>query len=195
MARRRAPDYDDKRDALMARAAEVFAAQGYERTSMNQLAEACGVSKALLYHYHPSKEALLFDIVHGHISDLVAAMEEAGEGATPDARLRALIAALLEAYRDSDAEHKLQLEALGALPEAKQEEIRALERRLVARMSEAVRAVHPDLPAAQAKPAVMSLFGMLNWFYMWFREDGPVTREAYAEMVGTIFLDGVRALR
>ncbi len=195
MARTRAKDYDEKRDALLARAAEIFAAQGYDRTSMSKVAEACGVSKALLYHYHPSKEALLFDIVHGHLRDLVEAVEAAPDVADPKARLLALIEALLDAYRDSDAEHKLQLEALGALPEDRQEEIRALERRLVSRMAEAVRAVNPALPDSRLKPAVMSLFGMLNWFYMWFREDGPISREDYARLAAAIFADGVRSVR
>jgi TetR/AcrR family transcriptional regulator len=195
LARRRAPDYDDKRDALMAQAARIFAAQGYERTSMSQLAAACGVSKALLYHYSPSKEALLHEIIHGHLAGLVEAVETVPRGGEPRDRLRALVGALLDAYRDSDAEHKLQLEALAALPEARQEEIRALERRLVAVVSEAVRETNPDLPAARLKPAAMSLFGMLNWFYMWFREGGQMTRDEYAGMVTTIFLDGARALR
>lgn len=179
----------------MAHAARIFAAQGYERTSMSQLAAACGVSKALLYHYSPSKEALLHEIIHGHLEDLVEAVEAVPRDGDPRTRLRALVGALLDAYRDSDAEHKLQLEALTALPEPRQEEIRALERRLVAIMSEAVREANPDLPAVRLKPAAMSLFGMLNWFYMWFREGGPMTREEYASMVTAIFLDGVRSLR
>lgn len=194
MARARAADYEEKRDAILARAARVFAEQGYERASMNRVAEACGVSKALLYHYHPSKESLLFDIIHGHLRKLVAVMEQAPDDPDPKARLLNLVAALLDAYRDADAEHKLQLEALGALPPERQEEIRALERRLVAIMAEAVRKLHPALPPEQLKPAVMSLFGMLNWFYLWFREGGPMSRRDYARMAATIFADGVRSL-
>ena len=57
MARSRALDYDDKRLAILKRSAQLFAEQGYERSSMAQLAASCGVSKALLYHYYDSKDA------------------------------------------------------------------------------------------------------------------------------------------
>ncbi|NBP52464.1 MAG: TetR/AcrR family transcriptional regulator, partial [Actinobacteria bacterium] len=57
MARPRAADYDDKRAAILRRAAELFAEKGYDRTSMTEIAAALGVSKALFYHYYPSKDA------------------------------------------------------------------------------------------------------------------------------------------
>ena len=51
MPRGRAAGYDDQREMILARAAELFARSGYPATSMNQVAEACGLSKAALYHY------------------------------------------------------------------------------------------------------------------------------------------------
>ncbi|MFX7764111.1 hypothetical protein ABTK05_20850, partial [Acinetobacter baumannii] len=45
---------------------------------------------------------------------------------------------------------------------------------------------------ALLKPVTMSLFGMLNWHYMWFRPDGPMTREAYADLVTRLILAGAR---
>ena len=51
MARGRAATYDDQRELILARAAELFARSGYAATSMNQVAEACGFSKPTLYHY------------------------------------------------------------------------------------------------------------------------------------------------
>lgn len=197
MARSRAKDHDEKREAILHRAAIVFARDGYDRASMAQLAAECGVSKALLYHYHASKEALLFDIIRSHLSELVETVEEAGEGAsTPEARLEMLVAALLEAYRDADAEHKVQLGALHILQEAEQAELKALERRLVSVFADAVRALDPavfaDTPLL--KPVTMSLFGMLNWVYMWFRDGGPVSRADYARIATRLLVGGVREL-
>ena len=57
MPRGRAPGYDDQREQILARAAELFAQQGYTATSMNEVAEACGVSKPSLYHYVRDKYA------------------------------------------------------------------------------------------------------------------------------------------
>ena len=197
MARTRAKDYDDKRDAMLHQAAVVFARYGYDRASMAQLAAECGVSKALLYHYYASKEALLFAIVESHLSDLVDAVNQADdERLAPAERLEALVAALLDAYRDADAEHRVQIEGLRLLPEAEQEELKALERKLVRTFAGAIRDVDPDTfeGTVLLKPVTMSLFGMLNWFYMWHREDGPLDRQAYARLATALLVGGVREL-
>lgn len=194
MARTRAADYDDKRGAILHGAARVFAAGGYHGASMSALAAECGVSKALLYHYWSSKEALLFDLIHGHIEGLAKALEAAPRPDDPRERLRALIHALVEAYRDADAAHKVQLNDLAALAPDKQAEVRMQERRLVMMMTEAVEAAAPELPRARLRPAVMALFGMVNWAWTWFRDDGPMTRAQYADMVTALFLDGAGGL-
>jgi TetR/AcrR family transcriptional regulator len=197
MARSRARDYDEKRLSLLRQAAAVFARDGYDRASMAGLAAECGVSKALFYHYYASKEALLFDIISTHLEELVEAVEAADDaGLDPEPRLERLVGALLEAYRDADAEHKLQVGTMQILPEAEQAQLKALERQLVARFAEAIRAVAPGAfdGTPLLKPVTMSLFGMLNWFYMWFREGGPVSRADYARMATRLLVGGVRDL-
>ena len=197
MARTRAKDYDDKRQAMLHQAASVFARDGYDRASMAGVAAECGVSKALLYHYYASKEALLFDIIKSHLEELIDAVDAADEASLPaEERLERLVAALLEAYRDADAEHKLQIGAMQLLPEADQARHKALERELVARFADAVRAVDPEAfeGTPLLKPVTMSLFGMLNWFYMWFRDGGPVSRREYAALATKLLVGGVRGL-
>ncbi len=197
MARTRAKDYDDKRQAMLHQAASVFARDGYDRASMAGVAAECGVSKALLYHYYASKEALLFDIVNSHLEELIDAVDAADEASLPaEKRLERLVAALLEAYRDADAEHKLQVGSMQLLPEADQARLKALERELVARFADAVRAVDPQAfeGTPLLKPVTMSLFGMLNWFYMWFRDGGPVSRRDYAELATKLLVGGIRGL-
>jgi TetR/AcrR family transcriptional regulator len=192
MARPRAADYDDKRAAILKRAAALFAGQGYDRTSMSEIAAALGVSKALFYHYYPSKDALLFDIIRAHLEELVSVTEAAADPSQPPRkRLRAIIAAILDCYRDADAEHKIQINHLSQLPEAQQADLKTLERRLVTVMADAVKALRPELDPALVKPVAMSIFGTLNWKYMWFRDGGPVSREDYADLVTQLFADGV----
>lgn len=197
MARTRAKDYDDKRDAILHGAASIFARDGYDRASMSQLAGELGVSKALLYHYYASKEALLYDIIAAHLQDLVETVEEADDpAAPPETRLERLVIALLEAYRDADNEHRVQLSGLKLLPEEQQDELKALERRLVLVFAEAVRQINPSAFEGRPllKPVTMSLFGMLNWFYMWFREGGSLSRDDYAKLATELLVNGVRAL-
>lgn len=194
MARPRAADYDDKRLAILKQAARLFANHGYDRTSMAEIAFSLGVSKALFYHYYRAKDDLLFDIIRSHLVDLVEATEAADDPAqTADARLDLVISAILDCYRDADAEHKIQINHLGQLPAHQQAELKGLERRLVDVMARVVRALNPELAPAAVKPMTMSIFGTLNWKYMWFRDGGTLTREAYAAMLTRMFAAGIRA--
>ncbi|QOZ27940.1 TetR/AcrR family transcriptional regulator [Bradyrhizobium sp. CCBAU 51753] len=192
MARTRAKDYDDKALSILHRSAELFAASGYVGTSMNTIADACGVSKALLYHYHPDKESILFDILSSHLQELVAAVEQANAApGEPVQRLRTIIGTLLELYRHADAEHQVQIASLKLLPKDKQEPLLASERVLVEIMSDALAAAVPAAKQKRVlKPLTMSVFGMLNWHYMWFREGGPLTRADYADFVVRLVLAG-----
>ncbi|MCR9134654.1 MAG: TetR/AcrR family transcriptional regulator [Alphaproteobacteria bacterium] len=197
MARTKANDYDEKRDAILLSAARLFAETGFDRASMSQLAETCGVSKALLYHYYSSKDALLFDVIGTHLNDLCARVEGADNRTLePEMRLQSLVAALLNAYRAADHQHQVQINAMKYLPADQQEELKNLERRLVAVFADAIHAVEPALGDQRGllKPITMSLFGMLNWHYMWFRSDGKIGRDDYAQIASRLVIDGARGV-
>lgn len=194
MARPRANNYDDKRRAILDRSAELFSEYGYDRASMNRIAEACGVSKANLYHYYKDKDELLFDVIRFHLEKLLEVVEAANNPAlAAHARLRDLVAALLEAYRDADSQHNVQISSMRFLAPERQAELKGMERELVALFSDAVAGVAPQLKGTTLlKPVTMSLFGMVNWHYLWFKSAGTVTRADYAELVTRLITDGTR---
>ena len=196
MGRPRSADYDGKRKAILDRSARLFAKQGYDRTSMAEVAAACRVSKALLYHYYVNKDELLFDILVSHLEGLVHAVNAVPTNLPPRRRLRALVGALLEAYRDADDQHKIQINELSKLTGAKRKKLLELERKLVTIFSETIAATDRRLgqSAWLLKPVTMSLFGMLNWHFMWFREDGLMSREEYADLATKILIDGTASL-
>ena len=190
MPRGIAKDHSAKRAGLRKGAAAYFATHGYDRASMTGAAQECGVSKALLYHYYDSKDALLYDILDTHLSALVAVVE-----AAQPSGLHGLIRAILEAYEDADAEHKLQLDALSTLPPDQQAPLIALQRRLVTMMSDAVLEQQPHLSADRLRALTMSVFGILNWFYMWHRPGKGLSRAAYADLAAEFVQKGLTGLR
>lgn len=199
MARTRALDYDDKRRALLAVAARLFATHGFDRTSVSEIAGKARVSKALLYHYYPSKAALLYDIISVHLAYVADALAEADDpDASPEEHLFGLVRATLFSYREADALHKVQLNELDKLEPDQQQALRALERKIVTTMARAVKRLNPALldkdEAQLLKPVTMSLFGVLNWTYLWFRDDGPMSREDYARFATRLFVEGVARL-
>lgn len=196
MARLRASDYDDKRRAILDHSAELFSEHGYDRASMSKISEACGVSKANLYHYYKDKDALLFDVIRTHLEKLLQVVRAADRpGSSPEPRLEALARALLEAYRDADAQHNVQINSLRFLSPERQTELKGMERQLVQIFSEAVAGVAPQIAGTPLlKPVTMALFGMLNWHYLWFKEGGTITRADYAGIVARLVSDGSRNL-
>ena len=199
MARTRAADFEEKQRVILDHAAQVFADQGMEKASMSQIATVAQVSKALLYHYYPSKDALIFAIITTHLEGLDAAIEAADDPALPpQQRLRKLVGAVLENYRGADNQHKVQLNATSALSEEQKAEITAIERRIVRRFSVVLDQVNPGLNTKERPllmPVTMSLFGMMNWVYMWFRDGGRISREDYADVATTLILEGIKAVR
>ncbi|SFO81934.1 transcriptional regulator, TetR family [Cohaesibacter marisflavi] len=199
MARTRANDFEEKQHSLLLDAARVFATQGMEKASMSQIASAAGVSKSLLYHYYPSKDALIFEIVHSHLEELDQALTDADDPSLPaEERLEKLVRTVIEAYRGADDQHKVQLNASQALSAEQRAEIVKVERRVVKRFSSTLREIHPildDPDRPLLMPVTMSLFGMMNWVYMWFKEDGPISREDYARLATVLILEGVKAVR
>ena len=186
MPRRRAVSYDTKLEHIRDTAAGLFARDGFSRTSMAELAAACGVSKALLYHYFDSKEALLFDILQAYLGDLekvVALDTSSAESAR--IHLRDLIRGLLWQYREAGNTHKLLTFELPVLPADQQSELRAAERRIMTRFDAALAAAANEAGRTTPLdgPRAMMLFGTLNWTYTWFREDGTLSLDAYCELV------------
>ena len=186
MPRRRATSYDTKLGHIRDTAAGLFARDGFTRTSMAELAGACGVSKALLYHYFDSKEALLFDILQAYLTDLEAAVAITPQaGTAPRDHLRDLIRALLRQYREAGNTHKLLTFELAVLADDRQAELRGAERRIMARFDAALAAAAADAgrQAPLDGPRAMMLFGTLNWTYTWFRDDGKLSLDDYCELV------------
>ena len=198
MARTRASDYDEKRTAILRRAAAIFAEKSVSGASMADLAREIGASKSLIYHYYESKDDLVFDIVHSHLMEIEEVFAEVDDPQlSAEEKIRLLVRLLLERYRDADNHHKVQLNGIGNLPEDKARQIQDVERRIVNNLSDLIVAFHPAVKNDKrlVKPVTMSLFGIINWVYMWFKEDGPMTREEYADLAVSIFLNGIRSIR
>ncbi len=68
-----------------------------------------------------------------------------------------------------------------------------MERDLVRMFANAILGVAPHIKGTTLlKPVTMSLFGMVNWHYLWFKSGGPVTRADYSELVTRLIVDGTR---
>ena len=196
MGRTKAKDHDDKRFNILRTAASVFAREGIARASINEVAKACGISKANIYHYYDSKNDLVFDILDSYLAQLrdgICGTDFSGQ--TAPERLHALTREFLLAYEGMDNEHKIQSEGLSLLEPEKQEILKGYQRELVTVVSQALKDCASETlvgDKAKCRDITMSVFGMLNWFYMWNPGATKEQRIAYAATVADLTLNGVR---
>ena len=193
MARGRAAGYEDQREFILNQAAQLFARQGYAATSMNEVAQACGLSKPAIYHYFRDKYALLFEICDTHLTRLQALQQEAkAEGMDAQRRMRSLIARFVEEYARSAHAHRVLTESVRYLNEQERLQVLDKERALVAYFSATLSQMRPDLDEAGLSKAIsMLLFGMMNWMFTWLRSDGALGQEDMAQLVTDLFMGGI----
>jgi len=205
MARGRAPGYETQREQILAQAAQLFALQGYTATSMNQVAQACGVSKPSLYHYVRDKYQLLVEIAEEHVTQLkvLAAQAQARAKAPhvpplppdPQAHLRDLIGSFVDAYASSRDAHRVLTEDVKFLAPADRARLLAGQREVVDAFAGAIAAARPELRGSELnKPLTMLLFGMMNWMFTWLQPGGRLTHAAMAPVVADLFLGGLNAV-
>ena len=193
MSRTRAVNFDDQQAMILAHAAQLFAQRGYMATSMKQVAEACGLSKATLYHYHRDKYGLLVRIAEGHVTRLHELVADVmAQKLTPEARLRELIRRIVSEYADAQNAHRVLTEDVKFLEPVDRERVLGRERDVVAGFARAVTDAYPQAGAARlSKPLSMLLFGMINWLFTWMKPGGELTHEAMADIVADLFSGGV----
>lgn len=185
MARTQAADYEERREAIVEKAAVLFAEKGFLGTSVSEIAKACDASKSLLYHYYPSKEDVLYAVMVSHIDRLVAIVaEELNATATAQDRLHSLLVRFMEEYAHASARQKVLLNELLNLPDNRRSSIVAKQRKIVDAVQVIVSEIRPDLATdkARGRSLTMLLFGMINWTGNWFNVDGPLTSRDIAEM-------------
>ncbi len=191
-ARRGRPGYDQA--TVLRRAIEVFNRQGYDGTSMGDLARELGLSKSAIYHHVPSKEHLLSAALDEALEGLTSALATAS-GAAGSSAVEQLRTAVHQSVEILVA-HLPAVTLLLRVRGNSEVELDALRRRRaiddqLARLVRAAAdegAVRSDVP-----PELISrlLFGMVNSLVEWYRPSGPVAADALADTITTLAFDGL----
>jgi len=201
MARTKAPDHESQREQILDLAAAKFAQTSYPSTSMADLATASGTSKARLYHYYDSKEAILFDLLDRYTKRLmliIAEVEASGQrrGLSERDTFRELIRAFLAEYETSHSRHIALLYDVKYLAIAQRDLILNRQRDVVAAFTrQLVRAYPDDITRDNQTPLTMMLFGMINWTFTWLKPGGPMGYGEFAEAVIKVIENGLPGMR
>ncbi|MET0997298.1 MAG: TetR/AcrR family transcriptional regulator [Marmoricola sp.] len=191
--RRGRPGYDGP--TVLRRAIEIFNRQGYEATSIGDLARELGLTKSAIYHHVPSKEALLAAALDEALDGLSAAIDDAADSA-PDTsaydRLRAAVRQSVEILVAHLPAVTLLLRVRGnsAVELAALERRRLIDEKLAGLVQAAV---DEGSLRADIAPELISrlLFGLVNSLVEWYRPDGPVSVEDLSRSIVDLAFDGL----
>jgi AcrR family transcriptional regulator len=110
---------DERREQLIARATELFASHGYEELSMSRIAREAGISKALLYHYFPSKRQLFETALTAAADDLQRRTAAVDATLPPVEQVSASLDAFLQWVDDNGDGYRRLIESAG-IPEVRE---------------------------------------------------------------------------
>jgi AcrR family transcriptional regulator len=196
MARTQAADYEQRRERIVEAAARLFAHKGFLGASIADIADACDISKSLIYHYYASKEEILFDVMHSHVKALLDAAERiATMGDTPEKKLRALTRQFIQLYVGAADRQRVLLNELENLTADQRKIVVGIQRNLIRIVEKILADMRPALSGRNplGTPAAMLYFGMINWMHTWLDASGRAKPARIADLTANIFLDGVKA--
>lgn len=193
MARTRSENYDGIHLGILTNAAALFSAQGYMRSSIADLAEACKLSRGALYHYFDSKEAILFAILDAHIREMITHVETAVSTGGPTlTQFQNVIRAIVEVNAKSPHEQRVLIHDLSFLNPDEQQMIKSLERQLVDIVTDLLVRLDAEgrIVKRTKKIYTMILFGIINYTYTWYDPKGGIGPREFADTAVELFLHG-----
>lgn len=194
MARVKAENFEEVREAILNAAAKLFAEKGFRNTNIIEIGEACNASKSRMYHYFSSKEAMLEEMLYQHVDGLVelagkivARKEDASQ------RLRDYIYLHLKYYHEGRDRHTVLIEDYGYLSEEAQKKIREGQHTLMTLLAGLLQKVNPEKFGARhlASAHAMMIYGMLNWTYTWYKPSGKLSLDVLAAEASEFCLNGI----
>jgi len=187
--------FDRRLSEILAHATDVFDEKGYEGASMRDLSRISGMSLAGLYYYFESKEKLLYLIQRHSFTTILERLRRRLEGVTePEARIRVFILNHLEYFMANQKAMKVLSHEDEVLKNGHGAEIAGIKREYVHTCVDLMEQLKQERALDfSSRTAALSLFGMMNWIYTWYKPRVDGGAEEIARAMGDIFLRGVCA--
>jgi AcrR family transcriptional regulator len=196
MAAKRRPvaGLNSRRAEICRKAAQIFHDHGFDATSVSDIARALDMTKAGLYHYFTSKEALLFEImmfglerVHDEVLVPVRTIRD------PEVRIRQLIVRHARIATRARGAVTFLVDETRALPPAQRRKVEHRMRIYLDLVRDTVRELKQAGRLRDVDPtaAAFSIIGMILWLPRWFRHGGRLTPEEAADEIANLALGGL----
>ena len=191
----------EKRTQTDGRAAEVYRTaakiilqKGYDATSVSDIADALGITKAGLYHYIKGKTELLFEIMKYGLEELDrAVLVPAREIADPEERLRFVITTHARIVTRGDGVVTILVDEARALTTAQNRTVTRMKRKYIDCLRDTLDELQKagKMRGVDTTVAAFSITGAINWISRWYRPEGKLSAEAIAQQIADIAFHGV----
>jgi AcrR family transcriptional regulator len=175
-------------------AARTFVERGFDATSVNDIASALGVTKAGLYHYIASKEALFFDVVSLGMDWLEEEVVKQVIGiADPEERLEQMLVRHATLTGTNEPWITLLLDEMHALPQPQRGLIEARKRRYFEMLRGTLLELKAKGRLRDVDPTIASfgVIGMIIWIPRWIRPDGKKSGDEVAKEIARLGLNAL----
>jgi AcrR family transcriptional regulator len=212
---RKPADQSVHRDDIILAAAGVLQRNGYEATTMKDIAAAVNLTAASLYHHFRNKDALLLAVLEAGLAIIIARIEPIVHSSQPPAdKLRAMIKAHVTGLAGNTAVGAAMVYEIKALlhvapPKANASEAdRAAYTDFVARRNNFFRqrdhfedlfrcVIQEGIERGEFRPVDAAIFaktmlGAHNWVGVWYRPHGRLTGDQIADMMADTFLNALK---
>lgn len=168
--------------------------KGYERTTIRDIAKATDMTTAGLYYYFKSKEELLFQILKGHMDDMISGIEQIPVASVPSLELiKAYILYQVNSYCSDRYRTKLILNDDDCLTGEWYDQIKDKQRQYIGFWRRALENYcrEEQLPVDHVAIDAHCLVGMCVWIYRWYDTKGSIDPETLAMRIFETFIFGL----
>ncbi|RPF55874.1 TetR/AcrR family transcriptional regulator [Aquisalibacillus elongatus] len=183
------------RDKIIKNSLELFSSNGYHGVSVNDIVQQCETSKGGFYHHFKSKDELLYVI---HDTFILYVLNEANQAKKrydrPMFQLEEMLRALVRVYDlynehiiVFNQEYKYLKQEYNELIKQKRDRYEEILKEVIEEGQQCGE-IRQELPTTITS---MSILGMVNWTYQWYKKDGPKTIDQIASTYIDIIFRGL----
>jgi len=185
-----------KKDQRLAKiyttAAQIIEREGYDATSLGNIAKAVGLTKAGLYHYIPSKDNLLFGIMNygmDRVDEVV--IDPTRDIADPVERIRTFISNYFNLIIEDGQSMTIVITETQGLAPTQRRIITKRRRAFYEHLRGAIGEIKQTgaAPVLDVSVTTHSVFGVLVAFAQWYRPNGRFTLQQVIDQVTELTLD------
>jgi AcrR family transcriptional regulator len=181
-------------------AGRIFASRGFHEASMDEIAQAAGISKPMLYNYFGSKEGLYLAYVDLSYREIIAAIDEAvaeaaAAGRAPDEQLRTGVRAYYRYVGDHRDALRVLFREVGDPGAGLVQQRRRLSRRVAAAIA-AILQDEADAPQRQlgSEALAEAFLGAARSLADWWLDNSQVPADDIADRLMDVIMVGLRGL-